>query len=588
MRLPLALSLLTTLAVSSPSSAETFSATMLSPDSGAKTDRRPVPVGFYSASVNKTFVSWMGTGATNTAIVKEYNHATGTWTANKVVGTSSNVDSHNYGSLIKGGDNRLYVFHGCHNSAMKMTKSPNALSIGGTWTDRTLSEAAGASYPAPVVTSSGTIYVGYRWTRMNNGHSDDRPYCFIKSTDNGATWTRLVVVDPYPRSDNLTEIYNGKVTYEPAHGTQKAKIHLSWTIAGGGPGTHAHATYGRNVYYAYLDPTNDHMYSAGGTDLGTTISNSEADTHCRVLDTGCSNCGHQAGLQVSAHYLDSGRPIVFYDHAGVGLSSSVWNGSSWSKRTITSQAGEPREIFKFGPQSFKAFRSQDNTCQYFRSTDGGLSWSSEGSVAAPHPVSRCYVVNNHHPDIKLFLEEKIAGGDTSTARVTSGFEPWYEVGASSTPIPTPTPTPTPTAGGTYYKIVARHSGKALSVQSASTANGADVHQWTYSSATPNDEWSLVDLGNGYHRVVNRLSGKVLSVAGASTANGANVDQWAWANASQQQWQVTDLGNGYHRFTARHSGKVLNVSGASTADGANVDQWSWANVSQQMFELVSIP
>lgn len=92
MRLPLGLSLLTALSVASTSSAETFSASMLSPDSGAKTDRRPVPVGFYSASANKTFVSWMGTGSTNTAIVKEYNHATGRWTADKVVGTSSNVD----------------------------------------------------------------------------------------------------------------------------------------------------------------------------------------------------------------------------------------------------------------------------------------------------------------------------------------------------------------------------------------------------------------------------------------------------------------------------------------------------------------
>jgi len=150
------------------------------------------------------------------------------------------------------------------------------------------------------------------------------------------------------------------------------------------------------------------------------------------------------------------------------------------------------------------------------------------------------------------------------------------------------PTPVMAAFSGYYRITARHSGKAVVVQSASTANAADVIQWSYTAdASGNDEWELVDLGTGYHRVVNRNSGKVLNVAGASTANGGNVDQWAWANVNQQQWQIVDLGNGYHRLTARHSGKVLNVAGVSTADGANVDQWSWSNVDQQMFEIAAV-
>jgi poly(beta-D-mannuronate) lyase len=139
----------------------------------------------------------------------------------------------------------------------------------------------------------------------------------------------------------------------------------------------------------------------------------------------------------------------------------------------------------------------------------------------------------------------------------------------------------------YYRIMARHSGKAVVVQGASTANGGDVVQWAYGGSATNDEWEIVDAGSGYHRIVNRQSGKVLNVAGASTANGANVDQWSWAGVNQQQWQIGDLGDGYHRLTARHSGKVLNVAGASTADGANVDQWGWANVGQQQFQIVSL-
>jgi hypothetical protein len=499
--------------------AETYSATILSAGAGAVTDRRPIPIGLYDASVNKTWVTWMG-GGNSIAIIKEYDHNTNTWGANKTVGSSFS-DKHNYPGLVKGADNRLYVFHGCHNSPLKMSKSPNPLSAAGTWTDRSISQAPKASYPAPVVTSNGTIYVGHRHTRQSNGHTDDRPYAFVKSTDNGATWTSQIVIDPYPRSDNLTEIYNGKVTYEPAHGGQKAKIHVAWTLAGGGPGSHAHATYGRSVYYAYLDPTNDRMYSAAGVDLGPTITNSEMEANCKVLETGCSNCGHQAALQVSAHYLDNGNPIIIYSHLNNGFSSSVWNGSAWVKRVITTAEGEPRDLFKFGPSQFKAFRGSGNTCQYYRTMDGGLSWSLEGSVTAPHSADRCNVIVNHHPDLKLFMEERAAGGDTSVARVTSGFEPWYEVGAgpvptstptpTTTPIATPTPTPTPTGTGTEVtptptptptlppgdpvEITPPGSGVTASTNDGNApANAVDANLTTRWSGNGDGAWLRLDLG----------------------------------------------------------------------------------------------
>jgi hypothetical protein len=413
-------------------SGETYATTMLSPGKGTRTDRRPISIGFYDKTANKTFVSWMGAGSD--AIVKEYNHASSSWSADKIAGNATYADKHNYPGLVKGKDDHLYVFYGAHNTPLRLARSPMPLSIEGTWTDGDIGAAGGASYPAPVVTTDGTMYVGYRFTRRNNGHTDDRPYAFVKSTDNGRTWTRLMVVDPYPRSDNLTEVYNGKVSYQPAIGNVKAKIHLAWTLAGGGPGQHGHATYGRNVYYAYLDPSNDHMYSADGRDLGTTIDPMEGEMYAKPLDTGCSNCGHQASLQVSVSYKDDGNPIVVFGHLTKGLTSLSWNGSAWVERVVTSQKGEPREVNKFGPSSFKAFRTAGSTCQVFRTTDGGESWTMETVIEAPHPVGRCHVIDNAHPDVKVFLEENPGGdgGDTSVARVTAGYDPPYTPPAPST------------------------------------------------------------------------------------------------------------------------------------------------------------
>jgi hypothetical protein len=183
-------------------------------------------------------------------------------------------------------------------------------------------------------------------------------------------------------------------------------------------------------------------------------------------------------------------------------------------------------------------------------------------------------------------------GGTPTPTATATSTPTASATPTSTPTPTPTATATPTVRpslGGYYKMIARHCGKAVVVKSASTSDGADVIQWTYGGANTNDEWLFTSIGSGYYKITARHSGKALMVEGASTANAANVIQWTYGGAAtNDEWQPVDLGNGYHRIVNRSSGKVLNVSGASTSDGANVDQWSWANVNQQMFQLTSIP
>ncbi len=76
----------------------------------------------------------------------------------------------------------------------------------------------------------------------------------------------------------------------------------------------------------------------------------------------------------------------------------------------------------------------------------------------------------------------------------------------------------------YYKVTARHSGKAVVVQGASTADDANVIQWTYGGTNTNDEWLFTVIGNGYYQIPARHSGKALQVSGAGTADGTAVVQ----------------------------------------------------------------
>lgn len=128
------------------------------------------------------------------------------------------------------------------------------------------------------------------------------------------------------------------------------------------------------------------------------------------------------------------------------------------------------------------------------------------------------------------------------------------------------------ANGTY-RVLARHSAKALDVNGHGTADGSNVLQWTYGGGN-NQRWTLTHLGNNVYQIMGVESGKALEVASTSTANGTNVDIRTYTGANNQRWTITATSSGYFRLSPVSSGNsCLDVNGNSTADGANVQQWT---------------
>ncbi|HEY1114826.1 MAG TPA: BNR-4 repeat-containing protein [Chitinophagaceae bacterium] len=388
-----------------------FEVVKISDDANIRSDQRPIPVGFYDAQANKTFVTWMG--KKSQAIVKEFDHNRQQWSEDKVAGTPLFIDKHNYPGMLQGKDGRIYVFYGCHNSTMRMAVSPKPSSIEGLWEDRFIDSAQRASYPAPVITTEGTFYVFYRDTRKSNSHADDRPYQYVKSTDGGKTWKRRMAIDPYPRTtDNMCEVYNGKVSYQPSLNGQPSRIHLAWTIAGEKRGKHAHATYGRNVYYAWLNPANDHLYSIKGVDLGASIDSVEMDQHCLVLDTGIPETGHLAGLQVSVHFRDNGLPLIYFDNQLMGgPGSATWTGRDWvfspigEKKPEDRELRDPRELEKIGAESFRVYKPSGRKINVYKTINAGRDWELESVIPVEAEVDRVYTIANAHHEAKLLITE---------------------------------------------------------------------------------------------------------------------------------------------------------------------------------------
>lgn len=137
----------------------------------------------------------------------------------------------------------------------------------------------------------------------------------------------------------------------------------------------------------------------------------------------------------------------------------------------------------------------------------------------------------------------------------------------------------------------------LDVVSASIASGANVQQFRCHYGT-NQQWDIVPNvspnfePDGTFLLINRNSGKCLDVVNASTADGANVQQFTCHRGANQRWYIrSDLGRGGHansyRFVNVASGKCLDVVDASIANQANVQQFSCHGGANQRWARVPV-
>lgn len=139
--------------------------------------------------------------------------------------------------------------------------------------------------------------------------------------------------------------------------------------------------------------------------------------------------------------------------------------------------------------------------------------------------------------------------------------------------------------GTWYILVNAHSGKAMEIGGGSSAQGAEVTQFTRND-TCAQQWRFLDSGGGYYRLMNRCSGLVAEIYEHSVDNGASVVQWPDLGNPNQEFSVQDV-SGNIQLVNRNSGKALDLWGWSTADGARISQYDDTNGANQQWRLIAV-
>ncbi|MDP4210273.1 MAG: RICIN domain-containing protein [Bacteroidota bacterium] len=136
--------------------------------------------------------------------------------------------------------------------------------------------------------------------------------------------------------------------------------------------------------------------------------------------------------------------------------------------------------------------------------------------------------------------------------------------------------------GKTYKIIARHSNKALQVN----ANGIKVEQSSYINGA-NQLWVITDVGEGYYKITDAVSGKALEVSYASMDNGGTVQLGTYDNGYNQKWTIDSVDTEHFRLINRNSGRAMEIASADLSNGAGANQWDYLNQTNQQW-IIALP
>jgi hypothetical protein len=150
----------------------------------------------------------------------------------------------------------------------------------------------------------------------------------------------------------------------------------------------------------------------------------------------------------------------------------------------------------------------------------------------------------------------------------------------------------PIANG-KYAILSALNGKCMAVSGGSTASSAKVIMWGYTpdNGNANDQWNITKIGTtGYYRITNVKSGLDLNVQGATYNKAADLIQFAYSSAApnNDEWKITAVGGGQYKIESRYSSQCVNVEAAATVDGTQVVQYPYSNVTHSKWTFQAIP
>ena len=140
-----------------------------------------------------------------------------------------------------------------------------------------------------------------------------------------------------------------------------------------------------------------------------------------------------------------------------------------------------------------------------------------------------------------------------------------------------------------YKLQNRNSGKFLDLDNNTTDNNTAIVQYDDEGIDATQIWTLTEIGGekGVYSIctsVNKRQG--MDVADWSKDNGAQVQLYEYNGNRNQQFIVVEKGDGYYQFVSRLSGKVIEIPSSSKDNGEWIKLYDNNGTNTQQWKFVS--
>lgn len=135
--------------------------------------------------------------------------------------------------------------------------------------------------------------------------------------------------------------------------------------------------------------------------------------------------------------------------------------------------------------------------------------------------------------------------------------------------------------GNYQIVMRQNTNKALDISGGDYNDNANLQIWNKENVSQ-QIFSITSTNGIYYKMIAKHSKKVLTV----TSNN-NVVQATDKNTDNQKWFFESIGNGYYKIQSKSTGLYLDVNNNKTANGTNVQVYKGNTSLGQQFKLNKI-
>jgi hypothetical protein len=130
-----------------------------------------------------------------------------------------------------------------------------------------------------------------------------------------------------------------------------------------------------------------------------------------------------------------------------------------------------------------------------------------------------------------------------------------------------------------------HGDRVMDVANNSTANGAPVHLWDRHDQA-NQQWRFIPLEGGFYEIEGVGSGKLLEIPSDPAARpGAAL--LTRTGSPNQHWSLVEVGPGVVRLVNRATGQALEGRGGAPDNGTGVAQAPDGGHPHQQWRLLPV-